>query len=130
MSRPTAGSRGRYYRHPTADGVGARSPRSRPGSRGGGGTVDASKALIRQTNGSFDVDRVAAEVFAGRAGKTIRRFIRTLADEIEHEQRKGRARLRPSGFAPVYDPPRGGRVDRQVRPAALGAPLGRPLAPV
>ena len=56
-----------------------------PDSRWGGRTVDGIKELLRAFEGSFDVSEVATDVFAGRAGRTIRRFIYTLADEVAQE---------------------------------------------
>jgi hypothetical protein len=61
-----------------------------PDSRWGGRTVDSIKDVIRTSNGTFDADQVAGEVFAGRVGRTIRRFIRALAEEVEGE-RSGRS---------------------------------------
>ncbi len=56
-----------------------------PDARWGGRTVNSIKEVIRRLDGHFDANEVAAEVFAGRVGRTIRRFVRALADEVGQE---------------------------------------------
>ena len=58
-------------------------------SRWGGRTVVEIKRLIRTQGTDLDVNHVAEVVFAGRPGKTIRRFMRTLVNEVTAEPHRG-----------------------------------------
>jgi hypothetical protein len=52
-----------------------------PDTRWSGRTDNSIKEYIASLNGDTDPDAIAAAVFAGKAGRTIRRFVRTLITE-------------------------------------------------
>jgi hypothetical protein len=74
----------RYLKRSDDDGL----PIWRPGEvmpaadrRWGEWSVASFKRHVAQCDGDFDVDRLAAELFAGRAGKTIKRLVRAAIRE-------------------------------------------------
>jgi hypothetical protein len=52
-----------------------------PDRRWGDWTIDSFKEHVASTNGETDRDRLAAELFTGRAGRTVRRIVRAAIQE-------------------------------------------------
>jgi hypothetical protein len=57
-----------------------------PDRRWGDWSIDSFKAHVAATNGEADREALAAELFAGRAGRTVRRIVRAAIQEANPRQ--------------------------------------------
>jgi hypothetical protein len=58
-----------------------------PDRRWGDWSIDSFKAHVATTNGDMDREALAAELFTGRAGRTVRRIVRAAIQETRPRQR-------------------------------------------